>query len=196
MSDKCDNVKYHVTVTDKTDSRTALLRAMELVVLEKGSRNLSLREVARTAGMSHAAPGHHFGDKEGMIAAFAREGFARFAETMAAGDPDNMRGSAYIRFARENPAHFDVMFRSGLDTSKYSGLAEGAHGTFGALVQSVAEAQAAGIQPDAPTEILALRAWSLVHGLASLIIDRQLDDVVDEDEIDEVIQAILDSRPR
>lgn len=180
-------------MTDKTDSRTALLRAMELVVLEKGSRNLSLREVARTAGMSHAAPGHHFGDKEGMIAAFAREGFARFAETMAAGDPDNLSGAAYIRFARENPAHFDVMFRSGLDTSKYSGLAEGAHGTFGALKSAVAEAQAAGHRPDLPTDILALRAWSLVHGLASLIVDKQLDDVVEEHEIDALIQAILEA---
>ena len=64
------------------DLRNSLLRAVEDIILEKSVAELSLREAARRAGVSHSAPAHHFGDKNGLLAAFAEEGFVGLAAEM------------------------------------------------------------------------------------------------------------------
>src|SRR5262245_39666864 len=100
--------------------RQALTQAALELVREQGAAALSLREVARRAGVSHAAPAHHFGDKAGLLTALATEGFIRFTEAQRAGaargGDDPMRrfgwlGWAYVMFAAEHAAYFEVMFR-------------------------------------------------------------------------------------
>lgn len=168
-----------------------MLKAVEELVLEVGARNLSLRAVARRAGVSHASPGHHFGDKDGMLAAFAQRGFEKFAEAMSKDEAGMLNGEAYVRFALENQAYYDVMFRSGLDPTCYSGLEEGARGTYGSLLAAVEAIQAKGVMTDVEPEILAVHLWSLVHGLASLLIDNQIRTAVSETDRDTFIRSVL-----
>jgi AcrR family transcriptional regulator len=99
----------------------ALLDAVDEVVREQGVSALSLRDVARRAGVSHAAPGHFFQNKAGLLAAFAARGFARLAEVVgeefARSTPADgaaalaALGRSYVRFAVTEPAEFEVMFR-------------------------------------------------------------------------------------
>src|SRR5262245_4881527 len=104
------------------DLRRALLDAALELVSSKGVQALTLREVARRAGVTHAAPYHHFPSKEALFAAVATEGFRDLAAAMRAalsgrrGPFASLRaiGVAYVRFATEHPAHFRIMFRPGL----------------------------------------------------------------------------------
>src|SRR3954471_14192155 len=94
------------------DLRRAVLAAGAEAIGGSGPAALSLRELARRAGVSHAAPAHHFGDKAGLLTAVAAEGYALFADALeAAGDDFHDVGLAYIRFAVDHRAHFEVMFR-------------------------------------------------------------------------------------
>jgi AcrR family transcriptional regulator len=100
------------------DLRRALLRATEEAVTEHGVAILSMRDLARRAGVSHAAPTHHFGDKAGLLTAFATEGFEQLAKQLAtsrlASNSFVELGVTYIRFATTRRAMFEVMFRTDL----------------------------------------------------------------------------------
>lgn len=178
-------------VNAREDNREAILDAVEETVSEVGVRDLSLREVARRAGVSHATPGHHFGDKEGMLAAFAERGFRRLADTFTESSHGIIDGTAYVKFALDNRPYFEVMFRSGLDKTRYEGLAESSGATYHALVSGVQSLQEAGEVPDGDPNIMALHLWSLVHGLASLLLDRQIDPDQVGYELDELICAVI-----
>ncbi|MDX6233869.1 MAG: hypothetical protein QOH68_2946 [Nocardioidaceae bacterium] len=92
-----------------------LLDGALAAIAEKGAANLSLRDVARRAGVSHAAPAHHFGDKRGLLTAIAVEGFDGLTEATAAAAGDHVAGGlAWIRWALGHPAHYEVMFSPGL----------------------------------------------------------------------------------
>src|SRR3954467_3060825 len=95
--------------------RRVLLDCAIAAIAERGAAALSLRDVARRAGVSHAAPAHHFGDKAGVLTAIAIEGFeGRAAAPRAAADAGGDivdGGLAWIRFAIDHPAHYEVMFR-------------------------------------------------------------------------------------
>jgi AcrR family transcriptional regulator len=94
--------------------RRVVLDAALVEIAERGPMQLSLRELARRAGVSHAAPAYHFGDKTGLPTAVAAEGFERLGDALSEGrDAGGFLeiGLAYIRFAVSNPAHFEVMFR-------------------------------------------------------------------------------------
>src|SRR5215472_6287822 len=103
------------------DLPTALLAAVESAVADHGVSGLSLRDVARRAGVSHSAPAHHFGSKAGLLTAFATQGYLWLSETVLAelaamrpADPAAelaTAGRGYVRFAIAHPAHFEVMFR-------------------------------------------------------------------------------------
>lgn len=176
---------------DGRDTREAMLDAVAEMVDEGGIRELSLREVARRTGVSHATPGHHFGDKDGMLAAFAERGFRLFTAQFAVQEAGMLDGRAYIRFATEHRPYFEVMFRSGLDRSKHPGLSEGSTAVFESLVSAVADLQASGVGTEYPAKIIAIRLWALVHGLASLVVDGQLTGIVEvnDDVIDTVLEA-------
>ena len=97
------------------DLRPALLRAAVEAIGQAGPAAMSLREVARRAGVSHAAAAYHFGDKAGLLTAVATQGYRMLAEELRdARDADRgflEVGIAYVRFAVSHRAHFEVMYR-------------------------------------------------------------------------------------
>ncbi len=180
-----------------------LLRAVEEIIDERGIGNVSLREAARRAGVSHSAPAHHFGDKEGLLAAFAEEGFARFAEHLAASrqalaaEPVTVQsaamGRAYVEFAVANRAHFEAMFRAGLDkTDSTTPLGSAAGSSFGVLEQLVADLQSSGVLADVDPRHVATYLWSISHGLATLILDGILVNFYEEELIEDVIAGVME----
>lgn len=165
------------------DLRRALLDAALEQVREEGAAALSLREVARRAGVTHAAPYRHFASKEALVAAVAEEGFRTMRETLlAAMDPDagpgenlGRIGVAYVRFAVGHPSHFRVMYGAGQgDVASFPEMAEAGRGAFEVLVQTVEAGVRAGELRDEPIPSLSLAAWSIVHGLASLLVEGKL----------------------
>src|SRR3954468_1172678 len=97
--------------------RRVLMDCAIAAVAERGATTLSLRDVARRAGVSHAAPAHHFGDKRGLLTAIAVEGFELQAAALRDAHGDGAfldAGLAYIEFAVDHPAHFAVMYRPDL----------------------------------------------------------------------------------
>jgi AcrR family transcriptional regulator len=171
------------------DLRNALIEAAATLIVEKGIDNVSLREVARKAGVSHAAPYHHFSNKSGLLAAVAEEGFSRFngyqerAFRMARTKPplDRLKalGHAYIRFAVANPSFFRIMFRYDIsDPYKYPLFTALSKKTFDRLFDTISECLKAKNLTVNPLEP-AIRAWALVHGLVTLWLDGRLKQVPD-----------------
>lgn len=152
------------------DLRQAVLAAAVSAITESGPAGVSLRDLARRAGVSHAAPAHHFGDKAGLLTALAAEGYHLLADTLTAAQQRTGQflevGVAYVRFAVEHRAHFEVMFRPDLyhpdDPTVVSARAR------------AGEALASGVDsvPDRQTgtdcTLAGVAAWSLVHGFATL----------------------------
>lgn len=179
------------------DLKNALVEAAARLVVERGIAALSLREVAREAGVSHAAPYHHFIDKSALLAAVAEEGFKRFDSYQARalrGAPTDPRerlkalGRAYVRFAIANPHFFRIMFREDvIGGNRPASLAEVANRTFDRLVNTVRECQKlSGNKSENPIPS-AIRAWALVHGLASLWLDGPLHRIPDAKKIVDTI---------
>jgi AcrR family transcriptional regulator len=168
------------------DLRQALLDASLELIEEKGLSGLSLRAAARAAGVSASAPYHHFPNRSAILAAIAEQGFHLLHQEMdlaaeaAAGDPvERMRrcGLAYVRFARKHPGHFRLMFRPELaDREEYPALEAAGKPVFGALVEMVEDAQAAGVIPSGDPIRFAIVLWSTVQGLSNLITDGPLCD--------------------
>lgn len=165
------------------DLRHALIEASLALISEEGFSALTLREVARRAGVTHAAPYRHFADKEALLAAVAEEGFrtmtAQMRERMAqeTGSLERLAacGIAYVLFSIQHPAHFRVMFGPHFTRRvDHESMANEGGNAFGLLMQSIIEGQKAGELREGEPMPLALMAWSLVHGLASLLVDGQL----------------------
>jgi AcrR family transcriptional regulator len=149
------------------DLRAAILTEAARLVAQRGADGVSLRELAREAGVSHAAPAHHFTDRRGLFTALAAQGFGLLATALAAARPRFLDAAlAYVRFAIENPGHYRVMFdKSLLDPSNPELMAaEAAAGNelsrgVASLPDQHARADPGGAQ---------LAAWSLVHGFSML----------------------------
>jgi AcrR family transcriptional regulator len=161
------------------DARNALLRAAADLLEKVGAAHLSLRQVAEHAGLSRQAPYNHFKDKEALLAELVRDGFERLATSLAAGaDPKatnalERAAEAYIRRAQEAPALFRLMFsRELVDLSRFPIAARAGATAFGELKKIVAA-----FAPADRTGELALAAWSLVHGYATLCIEVALEPV-------------------
>ena len=144
------------------DLPAALLRAAGHTLEKRGIGALSLRDTARQAGVSHNAPYRHFSDREALLAALAAEGFATLGEHLR-GKPAREMGEAYVRFALERPQRFRLMFGGVLPLAKYPELRTAAASAHQALVAAFGELP----RP----ELAAAAAWSLVHGLAHLLLD-------------------------
>lgn len=166
------------------DLREALLRASLELIEEGGVQALSLRKAARRAGVSSGAPYHHFENREVLLAALATEGFERLGQMMdeatSAADPAPVAqlqacGEAYVRFARQHTAYFRVMFRPELaGPDAYPGDEPPGGCVFERLVGRVIAAQEAGHAPAGDPERMILLAWSVAHGLSSLLVDGPL----------------------
>jgi AcrR family transcriptional regulator len=162
----------------------ALLKAAETILERDGLQALTLRAAAREAGVSHAAPTHHFGDMTGLLSELAGAGFRKFAaklgaavatKTSAAERMDAM-GEAYVMFAQQHPSMFLLMFRSERLDTKRPALHEAMEAAFGQLTRGVSERRGSAEQP-ASLPLLAdiVRSWSMVHGFAMLMIDHRLE---------------------
>jgi AcrR family transcriptional regulator len=158
------------------DLRSALvLAAMELLE-ESGGTELSLRAVARRAGVSPAAPYRHYADREALVSAVAAVGYRELAERLAAAHPSPSTPEqlasvaiAYVQFALERPALFRIMFTEPCDRDDDERVA--ATAAVSAYVRSIARRTF----PQADAEALATAIWALVHGLAFLYLDGKLD---------------------
>jgi AcrR family transcriptional regulator len=159
------------------DLRQALLDAAVATLDDVGADRLSLREVARRAGVSHAAPAHHFADKAGLLTAIAAEGFGIMvsylvsAQPGGAGQPADqlaVLGRAYAQFAEENPGRFEVMFRPGLLHAGDPAFQRAGDAAFQALRDHIATCQSLGWREHTLTDALATAAWALAHGIAVL----------------------------
>ncbi|TQL67573.1 TetR family transcriptional regulator [Nocardioides albertanoniae] len=147
--------------------RRAVLDAAVEVIAESGPSALSLRDLARRAGVSHAGPAHHFGSKRGVFTALAAEGFALLAERLESerGSMADL-GAAYVRFGLDHRAHFEVMFRPDLFDVDDPSVLEARQLTWSLLSGS---ARAATTYTDQVSpEVTELGAWALVHGFATL----------------------------
>ena len=160
-------LRYDRTVTyHHGDLRRTLLAETASAIAEDGVAKLSMRALAKRAGVSNAAPAYHFGDKSGLLTALAAEGFDRLAEAMASvGDGGLIsRGVAYVEFALACPSHFTVMFQPRLLHDDDAELATARQRAWAALSVGVAQTRSG------PDSDFGVAAWSLVHGYATLVL--------------------------
>ncbi|PZT72202.1 MULTISPECIES: TetR/AcrR family transcriptional regulator [unclassified Streptomyces] len=168
------------------DLRRAVLAAALDVIGTEGPAALSLRDLARRAGVSHAAPAHHFKDRTGLLTAVAAEGYGLFADALAA-EPDlRERGVAYVRFAATHPAHFQVMFRPDLLRADDPDLLAAKDRATAALRSGVAALDTADDDP----RLTGVAAWSLAHGFATLLLSGNLTDAVADRDPEDVFRII------
>lgn len=173
--------------------RDALVQATESLLDEQGAEAFSLREVARRAGVSPAAPAHHFGDAAGLLTAVAEGGFAALTQALAAANGSSAdartalraQGVAYVRFAMAHPGRFRLMFRQGKLRDE-PGLHAQADAAFSVLLQGICRAvgvaDPARLQPAHWQALTGL--WSLVHGYAHLAIAGKLELIAGENGLE------------
>ena len=166
------------------DLRAALIAAAEEELAEKGVDGFTLRGCARRAGVSHAAPAHHFKDVRALFTALATIGLRRLADTTEAFGREAPAGTlehftaigrGYVTFAIENPAYFRLIFRSdSLDSDNPELIAAG-KAAFGVPVAAVG-AYFGSADPMADPELvpLVIGLWSIVHGFSELLLSGQL----------------------
>jgi AcrR family transcriptional regulator len=171
------------------DLRAVILAAAARLVAERGADRVSLRELARDAGVSHAAPAHHFTDRRGLFTALATQGFQLLAEALIGARPQFADAAlAYVRFAIAHPGHYQVMFnKSLLDTSDTElAAAEAAAGA--ELSRGVAKLGDRNARADPAGAQLA--AWSLVHGFSTLWLNDAVNPEVREADPTDTVRRI------
>jgi AcrR family transcriptional regulator len=181
------------------DLRRALVDAAFELVKEHGPRGITLREAARRAGVTHAAPYRHFADKEALLAALAEEGFTRLRATVeraiegvGPGELLEAIGVAYVRFARAHPSQFRVMFGAEMgDKRRYPSLMQADQAVFDILCSAIRSSQEAGIIAAGNPARLGMVQWSMLHGVAALVVDGQLERAgVREEQLDEFARRV------
>ncbi|MQT13529.1 TetR/AcrR family transcriptional regulator [Segnochrobactrum spirostomi] len=153
------------------NARSALLAAAERLLNNGQISALSLRAIAETAGLSRQAPYNHFEGKADLLAELAKQGFERLTQELLAvagtNDPRELlakTGEVYLRFARESPALFQLMFSHDVvRLREHPSAFEASKGSYEVLKQAVARAV-----PQSQASERALAAWSMVHGYAVL----------------------------
>ena len=183
--------------------RETLLDATLRLIQTEGIGAVSLRRVAREAGVSPGAPYHHFADRADLLAALSARGYDLLAAQLAAartGTASPVRAlaglmRAYVAFARRESGYFRLMFRPELSgTRQHPGLKAAEHAAEEQLQAAVADCVDAGIVNADQAGVLEVAAWSLAHGLASLWLDGQLHDEYDNPELVAAqVAALLES---
>jgi AcrR family transcriptional regulator len=182
------------------DLRAACIRAAVELLEEGGEAALSMRAVARRAGVSPAAPYRHYADREALVSAVAAVGYRELAERLAAAHPSPSTPEqltsvaiAYVQFALDRPALFRIMFGEPCDRDNDERVA--ATAAVSLYLREIVERSF----PQADAEALATAIWALVHGLAFLHLDGKLDAAdpsVVADRVSSAIQALLTSTSR
>lgn len=183
--------------------RSALLESAERTLARRGVGELSLRELAREVGVSHAAPRRHFPDKQALLDALAEEGFERIGreleEAMESAGPSLQEqltafALAYVRFATEHAALLDLMFAGKYRSESLRAAGERA---FATPLMLFANAQAAGQVVGGDPERVGIVALAALHGLASLANNGMLGDVPLEVVVEEAVDRLIHGlRPR
>lgn len=174
----CRDSYHHGTLRD------ALIRATDEILAERGAGGFTLREAARRAGVSAAAPAHHFGSAAGLLTEVAIAGFEDLTRTLrdAGGDEASpakrlrAQGVGYVRFAMAHPGRFGLMFRHDLllsDDARLQAAGKAALAEVEASVRAYS-GKAAASADDPTVRALVLGAWSTVHGFAQLALDGKL----------------------
>ena len=168
------------------DLKNALIQAGIEIVAAEGVYGLTLRKVAKRAGVSHNAPYAHFEDKQALIAAIALEGHLKIhtlIEKVVAKHPDEPLKQlvnlawAYVQFGLESPAHYKITFSGLIENEKnYPRFVEVSQDSLKLLQKIVGECKRAGVlnANDQTVGLLAVTAWSVIHGLVSLTIEGQV----------------------
>lgn len=170
------------------DLRRAILAAALDVIAADGPSALSLRDLARRAGVSHAAPAHHFKDRTGLLTAIAAEGFGLLAGTLNEAADLKDAGVRYVRFAREHPAHFQVMFTPELLRADDLELT-----TARTLAGDALRGAVSAVRPESlgiDSRLAGVAAWSLAHGFATLLLGHNLDGPVGDKDPEEVFRTL------
>ena len=185
------------------DLRAALLDEAAAMIAEEGGASVTMRALGRRLGVSRAAAYRHFADKTELLVAVAAAGFDRLKDrvrTVDAGAPGSSierfrrMGEEYVRFALENPAHYRLMYgKEALSRLGQPALREAANALYEELVVVIQAYQKSGVIKRQDPRAQAYVAWSAVHGLASLVIEGQIDATVDVDElIRQTTRTLLD----
>lgn len=171
--------KYH-----HGDLKNALIEAGIDILAKNGLGALSLREVARQAGVSHTAPYAHYADKQALIAAIATAGYEKLYARLADVVQQNQATPAqqlveaswaYLEFAFDEPDHFKITFSDVVEKEKdYPAFVEISQKSFKLVVKIIEACQQTGVLPAGPSDLIAVGVWSLLHGLASLVLEEQI----------------------
>jgi AcrR family transcriptional regulator len=205
--------KIRETSTERRDTyhhgdlKRALTEAALELVKEKGPKGFTLREVARRAGVSTAAPYRHFADRAELLAAVATLGFVQLHDTLSAtpsaGDLTQQvldMGRAYVRWAVTHPDYYQVMFGSELDKGDNPDLLTAGARAFDDLLDTIVRCQGADLLPDGDPRQIAGPIWSLLHGVATLTIGSDLRHVgIQEDPqalVERALRALIFEDPR
>lgn len=174
MKDDVNSVKMAQRAYHHGALREALIDAAETIIAERGVEGFSLREAARRAGVSPAAPGHHFGDARGLLTAVATRAFRDFGDALEAGDVGTTRGErlrgigiAYVRFALANRARFELMWRKALLDREDPDYCAAGDRAFDVLDRTARGGAPPG-GPDLTMLAPSIAAWSIVHGFVEL----------------------------
>jgi AcrR family transcriptional regulator len=161
------------------DLKNALLEAALVHIAKHGVRTLSLREVARATGVSHASTYRHFANKESVLATIAEQGFRMLSHNMLraaerySGDPLDMlqaTGVAYVEFGVAYPNHLQIMFGDAIRRrNDYPALLEASNEAYKVLLSVVREGISMGRMTSENEHTVASAAWAIVHGMAVLI---------------------------
>ncbi|RXF72624.1 TetR/AcrR family transcriptional regulator [Hansschlegelia zhihuaiae] len=196
MQDASDRPYHH------GDLRRALIETALAILQEERGWQFTLRELARRAGVSHAAPYKHFADKAALLAEIALIGFEKLREALLAAQtaqPANDRDAllpaarAYLGFARRNPALYRLMFGAEAGEPAAVHLDDRARGAFAVVVEFLERGQAAGLIRKREALGQATACWALLHGLAMLELDGLLlREKVGEDAVEAALATLLE----
>ncbi len=175
------------------DLRSSLVEVAAAMISEGGTASVTMRAIGSRLGVSRGAPYRHFSDKTALLVAVAVEGFKRLNRRLGASDtgasPSSVEklrrmGEQYVRFALEHPAHYRLMYgKEALARQDQPELREAAGALLENLVEVIRVHQQRGEIEGGDPRAHAYVAWSAVHGLASLLIEKQIDPNVDVDEL-------------
>ena len=181
--------------------REALLERAAEVITEHGVEAVSLRGLARDLGVSHAAPGRHFADRQALLAELAKEGFRRSVQAMNAGaeaagaDPVaryRALGRSYVRFAREQPSYFRALNHPEVRAVADAELRAAQRAWYTTLREGADAARASGCHPESDPDALVAFSMAAAMGAAALFGDAKWCDLLGVDDPDSLADAVLD----
>ncbi|MFP8907240.1 TetR/AcrR family transcriptional regulator [Streptomyces atacamensis] len=187
------------------DLRAALLESAERTLREKGVASLSLRELARETGVSHAAPGRHFKDKQALLDALALTGYDRLARALEGADDPALPlqprltalARAYLAFAAGNAELLALMYARKHEPGAAEQMAAGVDRTVGFFERVIADAQRRGEIVEADPERLTLFTGAALHGIAGFTAGGMLDPAEALGMTDDLVHHLLHGlRPR